>query len=139
MANCMAPQKLTLRTDAQVMLIKNMDDTLVNGTIGKILCFKDIVSYTQDGHSEGEVIGAAPAIAAYKKKDQAGPPKMFPVVDFMLPNGYKRRMLVLPEQWKSELPNGDIQASRMQASDTVVMKLQRYSPGYSCHSFFHGP
>jgi len=117
----MAPQKLTLRTDAQVMLIKNMDDTLVNGTTGKIVCFKDIVSYTQEGHSEGEVIGAAPAVAAYKKKDATGPVKTFPVVDFSLPNGYKRRMLVLPEQWKSELPNGDIQASRMQASVAVLM------------------
>jgi ATP-dependent DNA helicase PIF1 len=34
LANFMAPQVLDLREDAQVMLIKNVDDTLVNGSMG---------------------------------------------------------------------------------------------------------
>lgn len=37
--NMVAPKELQLKIDAQVMLIKNVDETLVNGSVGKILGF----------------------------------------------------------------------------------------------------
>lgn len=37
--NMVAPKALQLKLDAQVMLIKNVDETLVNGSVGKILGF----------------------------------------------------------------------------------------------------
>src|SRR5271154_3787748 len=37
--NCMAPKVLELKKDAQVMLIKNMDENLVNGSLGKVIGF----------------------------------------------------------------------------------------------------
>src|SRR5438045_1907154 len=39
LANCMAPPLLTLKKGAQVMLIKNIDDTLVNGSLGQVVSF----------------------------------------------------------------------------------------------------
>ncbi|CDO92244.1 unnamed protein product [Kluyveromyces dobzhanskii CBS 2104] len=39
--NFLAPKKLELKVGAQVMNIKNMDATLVNGSLGKVLAFLD--------------------------------------------------------------------------------------------------
>src|SRR5258705_1140009 len=39
LSSCMAPQKIELKINAQVMLIKNMDDTLVNGSLGRVVGF----------------------------------------------------------------------------------------------------
>lgn len=38
--NVMAPRTLTLKIDAQVMMLKNMDCGLVNGSVGKVVGFK---------------------------------------------------------------------------------------------------
>ena len=44
--NCMAPQLLELKKDAQVMLIKNMDENLVNGSLGKVIGFMSETTYS---------------------------------------------------------------------------------------------
>ena len=50
-------------------------------------------------------------------KQTAGvPSKRYPVVEFITPHG-TREMLVMPDTFKVELPNGEIQASRTQVSD----------------------
>lgn len=43
--NFLAPQKLFLKLNAQVMCIKNFDDTLVNGSLGKVVGFLDRDTY----------------------------------------------------------------------------------------------
>lgn len=37
--NCMAPKRVTLKINSQVMLIKNIDETLVNGSLGRVVGF----------------------------------------------------------------------------------------------------
>ncbi|KAJ8521240.1 hypothetical protein ONZ45_g2042 [Pleurotus djamor] len=124
LSNCMAPQRLVLRVGAQVMLIKNQEDgILVNGSIGKVVRFVDPNVYGTEDDVDGmpggptSVVGAnAAAEALMKKKDKksAGQPKLFPIVEFLLPNGYTRQTLIVPDVWKVELPSGEIQASRTQ-------------------------
>lgn len=123
LANFMAPQKLSLRVDAQVMLIKNVDDTLVNGSMGRIVRFVDPAVYgteldIDDAFGEsGPPIGSGPSVGTAGKKggaSTAATVKMYPVVEFLLSNGGKRTCLVLSEVWKVELPNGEVQVSRTQ-------------------------
>jgi len=45
LANFMAPQKLHLKKGAQVMMIKNIDESLVNGSLGKVIDFVDTATY----------------------------------------------------------------------------------------------
>ena len=139
LANFMAPQRLTLRLGAQVMLIKNVDDMLVNGSLGKVLRFVDPAVYgtPDDPEFAGGRAPSPPAGGstsknnaataggkrvpsptsgggAAKKNAAAAGGKRYPVVEFDLPNGIKRRMVVLPESWTVELPSGEIQVSRTQ-------------------------
>jgi ATP-dependent DNA helicase PIF1 len=110
LANFMAPAQLNLCIDAQVMLIKNLDDTLVNGTIGKVVDFADMATYVRDG---GEVMSGGNDA----KKLSAGlSAKRYPVVEFSLLNGDKRRVLITPESWKVESSTGELQVCRLQVS-----------------------
>lgn len=109
LSNFMASKKLTLRVGAQVMLIKNMDESLVNGSMGKVLRFvnpslyqTDYDNVTVDGRPKPE------------RKKPSTNDMLVPVVEFLLPNKMRREVLVTPENWKIELPNGEIQVSRTQ-------------------------
>lgn len=131
LANFMAPDSIVLKENAQVMLIKNLDETLVNGSMGKVIGFEHKALYVTDaGNSrwlrEGEedVDGDEDALKRKQMKDalrakfaaQAGN-KPFPVVQFKIPGGHVRDLLVEPDTFKSELPNGEVQASRSQVSE----------------------
>jgi ATP-dependent DNA helicase PIF1 len=99
--NCMYPKVLDLKVGSQVMLIKNMDETLVNGSLGKVIRFETSRSYNGGGSDDKE--------NAKKVKDE----RVYPVVRFE-GRGYIRESLMTAETWKSELPSGEIQASRTQ-------------------------
>lgn len=119
LSNFMAPQRLVLRVDAQVMLIKNIDDTLVNGSMGRVLRFSDTLE-VGDESSKGDMgaIGATTSNTSGKKPVSSGgitKGRQYPVVEFLVPGG-KRRVLVQPETWKVELPSGEVQVSRTQVS-----------------------
>ncbi|KAH3682032.1 hypothetical protein WICPIJ_006997 [Wickerhamomyces pijperi] len=45
LANMIAPRKLTLKKGAQVMMLKNLDENLVNGSLGKVIDFIDKDTY----------------------------------------------------------------------------------------------
>ncbi|CCL98608.1 uncharacterized protein FIBRA_00610 [Fibroporia radiculosa] len=109
--NFMAPKTLTLKIGAQVMLIKNIDDTLVNGSMGKIVKFIDPSASLEE---DDIAYGGKPSSKNGKagKKQSSG--VMWPVVDFLQPGGGLRRVTVQPESWKVELPNGEVQVSRTQ-------------------------
>lgn len=109
LSNFMAAETLSLRVDCQVMLIKNVDETLVNGSMGRVVRFVDPVAYTRE--QGGEIAGGG---SGPKKPVSSAGGKLYPLVEFVMPNGAKRPCLVLPEVWKVELPNGDVQVSRTQ-------------------------
>jgi len=128
---CMAPMSLTLKKGAQVMLIKNMDDTLVNGSIGKVISFMDNKTfdhYTQhpeefrseDGTPEiggPNDPGATSKFKKYAFGDGAGPGNIsdpLPVVRFQISDGTSRDLLCHRESWKVEHSNGEVLASRHQ-------------------------
>ena len=114
LANFMAPGVLGLRIDAQVMLIKNMDDTLVNGSMGKVVRFMDPALYGMEELPEAADAGASGSGGA--KKSVVGGGIQYPVVEFSVPGGGKRELLVTNEVWKVEQPNGEVQVSRSQVS-----------------------
>jgi len=118
LSNFMAPRKLELKIDAQVMLIKNVDDTLVNGTMGRVLRFTDPSKF---GTEADEGLSGVVAASAGGQGLKKGPPstasvgtKGYPVVEFVLPQAKTRTVLVMPEVWKVELPSGEVQVSRTQ-------------------------
>ncbi|KAF5383613.1 hypothetical protein D9615_003724 [Tricholomella constricta] len=125
LANFMAPRDLSLRIDAQVMLIKNVDETLVNGSMGRVVRFVDPAVYGTELDADGAqtlpgevaVIGNNATVGSAAKKGavaRAGQVKLYPVVEFVVPNGGRRLYLVMPEVWKVELPNGEVQVMRTQ-------------------------
>jgi ATP-dependent DNA helicase PIF1 len=129
LSNCMAPQLLTLKKGAQVMLIKNLDDNLVNGSLGRVHAFmtektfeiydKESDLFEADPNGEvGEddtIRQARNKLKSMISKDLvANTGKVYPVIRFTLPDGTSRDLLCQPEDWKVELPNGEVQAQRRQ-------------------------
>ncbi len=128
LANCMAPPNISLKKGAQVMLIKNIDETLVNGSVGKVIAFMDEKTFdiyhededefqaveTMDLDDE-EMTKSRKKLKAMINKDLAGDiSHKWPLVRFAIADGSSRDLLCQRESWKIELPNGEVQASRSQ-------------------------
>jgi ATP-dependent DNA helicase PIF1 len=133
LANMMAPKVIELKKGAQVMLIKNMDDGLVNGSLGKVVSFMDEKTFEiYDRNPELFHEGVSPedvgdvddetrirfsnikATFASKKESSVTAGKKYPLVQFSLADGTIREILVQYEEWKVELPTGEVQAQRSQ-------------------------
>lgn len=115
----MAPGELDLRVDAQVMLIKNMDDTLVNGSMGRIVRFVDPAQYASEPEVDVPKDSKKPASTTIPGKMR------WPVVEFTIPgsHGHTREVMIQSETWKVELPNGDVQVSRTQVSSSILYRI----------------
>lgn len=142
LSHCMAPQVLELKKDAQVMLIKNMDESLVNGSLGKVIGFMSEVTYTLcetegldieealsfDGRvddpygfkSLDEEEHDSDSVARKKKKIlrlralAADTSQLWPLVRFTTPTGLHIDRLITRERWTWEAPDGEVQAYRRQ-------------------------
>lgn len=121
LSNMMAPKSIELKKGAQVMLIKNLDDTLVNGSLGTVIGFTDERSMDVDVHEGGfdseldaNMAKAKKKLAQWKNESESSNMPKYPLVKFMAVNGFSRVILCQPEEWKVELPNGDVQAKRTQ-------------------------
>lgn len=128
LSNCMAPPHLTLKKGSQVMLIKNIDDTLVNGSLGKVVGFMDerTFDYYHENEEEFQAVEtmdlgddemnrSRKRLKEMLHKDLVGDTsRVWPVVRFAIADGSSRDLLCQNESWKIELPSGEVQASRSQ-------------------------
>lgn len=128
LSNCMAPPTIHLKKGSQVMLIKNMEETLVNGSIGRVVAFMDEATFDFYVENENDFTGdkldsgdeERMARSRKKLKDMTHKDggivvtKKWPLVCFIQPDGTERHLLCQPETWKIELPNGEVQAQRQQ-------------------------
>ena len=126
LGNCMAPEVLELKKGAQVMLIKNIDEMLVNGSLGRVRGFMNEAqfdSYNADPDeferlqqaSDDEGLSAAQMKKRRQMHLNAGSTAhVWPLIRFTLSDGNTRDLLCNRETWKIELPNGEVQASRQQ-------------------------
>lgn len=125
LSNMMAPKVLELKKGAQVMLIKNLDETLVNGSLGTVLGFSTEAAFeisgggvADDDAGDDQVDpNVVKRLAAFGREldKSAGPDKKkFPLVQFHAVDGTSRIMLCVTEPWKVETPTGEVQASREQ-------------------------
>lgn len=95
--NMMAVRTLELKRDAQVMLVKNVSDTLVNGSVGKVLDF-------------------CPSLDSNKKRSQGGgnhDDELLPLVEFSTLRG-KETLLVSRDEFRAEDSEGKLLARRVQ-------------------------
>jgi len=121
--NCMAPQKLELKKGSQVMLIKNIDEMLVNGSLGKVIGFMDeekFNSYSADPELFEQARESDDEDTKKRKQKikqsslLSTTSQSWPLVRFAIADGTTRDLLCQRELWKVELPNGEVQASRAQ-------------------------
>ncbi|KAK0658589.1 ATP-dependent DNA helicase PIF1 [Lasiodiplodia hormozganensis] len=107
LSTCTAPEVLQLKQTAQVMLIKNIDDTLVNGSLGRVIGFANKETFfhgrwhreVQDEYQE-----LHPSTAPFTTVDGAPENRspLYPVVRFQLRSGNTRTVLCKPERWAVE-------------------------------------
>lgn len=128
LANFIAPETLEIKKGAQVMLIKNIDAQLVNGSLGIVQSFMDegtfftykedeptFLTAQDDGDNKEEIAAAREKIqAARMKANAAGSTRCWPMVRFNLADGTSRDVLCTPDEWKTEAQNGEIIAKRTQ-------------------------
>lgn len=133
LANFMAQSELDICVNSQVMLIKNMNEELVNGTMGKVVDFCDPALFRTKGVSDYEIVEevfdlATPAgkkMAERKKRlVEEGKIEECPIVRWTTASGGIRAELVQRETFKVELPNGEVQVSRHQVSFSLDEDVQ---------------
>jgi ATP-dependent DNA helicase PIF1 len=141
--NCMAPQAIELKKDVQVMLIKNMDENLVNGSLGKVIGFMSETTYslcekegidvdsmtncdriaggddpfgfpTLDGEEEDSESVQRKKRRILKLRAMSADTQLWPLVRFTTATGLHIDRLVTREKWSFEAPDGEVLAYRRQ-------------------------
>jgi len=130
--SCMAAETLHLKKGAQVMLIKNIDESLVNGSVGQVIGFMTNTMFeSYNNNNDDDLFKSSLPQASITTKDPAqlrieaarnriyensigSTSQLWPMVRFQLAEGTTRDLLCQRESWTIELPNGEVQASRSQ-------------------------
>lgn len=129
--NFMANERLVLKIGAQVMLIKNLDTTLVNGTVGTVVGFgvPELEDYSDD-ETEDIVLNDGAVIKGEKREKTtselrnqarvaaavaAGKMEKSPMIDWQTPQGIERKIMAR-EEFKVEDNQGRKLAHRKQVS-----------------------
>lgn len=107
----MAVERLELKIGAQVMVIKNLDADLVNGSVGKVIGFG--YDAQMDSEDETEPDKKKLKLAA---EVGAGRLEMAPRVEFKIHGGEIRQVLMKREEWSVEDSSRITIASRKQVS-----------------------
>lgn len=110
MQNCLAPQIMTLKQDAQVMLLKNMDMDLVNGSIGVVVGFVGKGKYTNKSKVANLRTPNRMKEAYTDETREIDMTTPYPVVKF----SGGRELVLERESWSVELPGGREAAFRSQ-------------------------
>lgn len=127
--NFMAPETLVLKLGAQVMLIKNLDTTLVNGTVGTVVGFG--VPELDDSDGEEDIkLSDGTRIKGEKREKTTqeirnqqrianavaqGKLEQSPVIEWQTPQGIEKKIMAR-EEFKVEDNQGRKIASRKQVS-----------------------
>lgn len=114
--NFMAPDKLVLKVGAQVMLIKNLTEELVNGTIGTVVGFGTVTEFQHGFEDEDDMTGASDAVLARQKTEKKLPGgKKVPFVRWRVGSSLLERPMER-EDFVVEDTKGQKVASRKQVS-----------------------
>lgn len=127
--NFMAPETLVLKLGAQVMLIKNLDVTLVNGTVGTVVGFG--VPELEDSDGEEDIKLSDGTLVKGEKREKTtmeirnqqrianavatGKMELSPVIEWQTPQGIEKKIMAR-EEFKVEDNQGRKIASRKQVS-----------------------
>jgi ATP-dependent DNA helicase PIF1 len=107
-ASCLAPELIQLKMHAQVMLLRNMDAELVNGSLGVVVGFAGKGKYKDPATLN--TMRAPNRSVRDLMEDPLDMTKSYPIVQFA--NG--STMVVENDSWSVELPGGRSVASRSQ-------------------------
>lgn len=116
--NLAVVQTLVLKRDAQVMLVKNVSETLVNGSVGRVVGFCEDPAASQQKQQQ-------------QKKNDGGSAQnqLFPLVEFSTFKG-KETKLVTSEEFRVEDGEGNLLARRVQVSQPTLPLGESYSAIY---------
>lgn len=147
--NMVAQRVLEIKVDAQVMLIKNVDEILVNGSVGRVLGFyraSEVCGFGGEISSKGgngfirkvslKGDGRTPAQRKVVERENEGvdvkpmskssspeSTEKFPLVEFRTPLG-KEVVLVGRDDFKVEENDGTVAARRVQVGATLICEFE---------------
>jgi ATP-dependent DNA helicase PIF1 len=122
---------LKLRVGAQVMLVKNIDEDLVNGSLGIVQSFLSESTFERDlelmddadSYPLESAGGFSPQFLCRPHRGTAADSRVWPVVRFTLASGLSRLVLCTPEEWKVESAEGTSLVARRQVPLTLAWAL----------------
>ena len=106
LSGCVGPKVLQLKRNAQVMLLKNLDQArkLVNGSRGIVVDFRPQPSHGAARRAASADVDEAPESSS--PLDVEGAPnarsRLYPLVQFQVAPGVWESQLVVPEEWTVE-------------------------------------